>query len=648
MKFEYLRYIPTIFPYIKRHKVFAAWSLLLTLASSAIALAEPWPLALLVNGVLGSGHPPGVVTAIAGHGKSSLVLFAVLSGFALTFLGQAVGVADQYVNTTLDQRVSLDFRSDLFAHCQRLSQAFHDHTAPGDFMYRINVEAKTAGELTVAFPPLLQSALTLVGMFVVAYTLDPVLALVSLVVVPVVYYSIVFYGKHVEPMLVAVRNLEALSLTMVNEAMAMIRVVTAFNRQDHEHTLFRRQGERSVNARIRVTVAQTLFTLAVTVTTAAGIGLVLYLGAHAVMAHRLSVGGLLVILSYIRSIYQPLETISGTTASFQNQLIAIRYARKLLDTEPEVTDRPTARPLRSTTGHIRFEGVTFAYRGRPPALRQVSFDAAPGDAVAVVGPTGAGKSTLVSMIPRFLDPSEGRILLDGHDLRDLTLASVRDLVSVVSQEPLLFQRSVGENIRYGRLDATDAEIEEAARAANAHDFITELPGGYGALLGERGGRISGGERQRIAIARAFLKDAPILILDEPTSSIDSRTEQVILEALERLMRRRTTFVVAHRLSTIRNASQILVMSEGRIVERGHHDDLLRSGGLYALLHDSQSGGLPAAPRPSPVPMPFRGAPDGCPAFAPVGTAGTTQGAQTAIAWAATDTTEVGEPLAIGR
>ncbi|HZU79269.1 MAG TPA: ABC transporter ATP-binding protein, partial [Acidimicrobiales bacterium] len=387
---------------------------------------------------------------------------------------------------------------------------------------------------------------------------------------------------------------------------------TAFNRQRYEYDLFRQQGERSVKARVHVTVAQTVFSLVVTVASAAGIALVLFLGAHAVVSHRLSVGELLVLLSYIRSIYQPLETISGTLATLQNQLIAIRFARQLLETEPDVDDRPGAVPLHATKGNVRFESVRFAYRGRPEALHDVDFEARSGQVVAVVGPTGAGKSTLVSMIPRFLDPTAGRVLVDGHDLRDLTLASVRELVSVVSQDPLLFSRSIRENIRYGRLDADDDAIEEAARAANAHDFISRLPGGYDTLLGERGARVSGGERQRIAIARAFLKDAPILILDEPTSSIDSQTERPILQALERLMEGKTTFIVAHRLSTIRHADLILVVNDGQIVERGRHEELLARRGLYCVLHTLQSEGVVSSLAPRVA--------RGCPAFALPGAA----------------------------
>jgi ABC-type multidrug transport system fused ATPase/permease subunit len=615
MKREYWKYLPTIFPYVRRHKWLAALSMAVTLVAALVALLEPWPLALLVDAVLGKSAPPHFVVELAGTSKSNLIAFAVLAGFLLTLVGQGIGVAGEYVNTKLDQHVSLDFRSDLFQHCQQLSQAFHDHTSSGDFMYRINFEAKTAGELSVAFPPLAQSVLTLVGMFVVAFRIDWILAMVSLVVVPFVYYSIGFYGNRIEPRLIEVRNLEARSLTMVNDAMGMLRVVTAFNRQDYEHRLFREQGVRAMDARVRITVAQTLFSVAVAVISAAGIALVIGLGAHAVLRGRLTVGQLLVILSYIRSIYQPLETISGTMAQLQQELIAIRYAKQLLDTAPEIVDAPAARRIQRARGQVRFEGVEFGYRGRPPALQDISFGVEAGQVVAVVGPTGAGKSTLVSLIPRFLDPVAGRVLLDGQDLRDIQLHSLREQVSFVQQEPLLFSRTIAENIRYGLLGATDQQVQAAAKGANAHEFIMRLPKQYDTLLGERGARISGGERQRIAIARAFLKSAPVLVLDEPTSSIDSKTEEVILDALDRLMVGKTTFIVAHRLSTIRSAHHILVMNDGRIIEQGHHDDLLPLGGLYSLLYALQTGDRGGSGRGSGVQR-TRVSTAGCAPFVP--------------------------------
>jgi len=294
-------------------------------------------------------------------------------------------------------------------------------------------------------------------------------------------------------------------------------------------------------------------------------------------------------VAYIGSVYKPLEAISGTIGGLQDQLINLALALDLLDKQPDIVDAPGAVAIGRARGFVQFQNVGFHYQGRVDTLADITFEAAPGQAIAIVGATGAGKSTLVSLLPRFYDPISGRILLDGVDVQTLTLRSLRDQISLVLQEPLLFSSSVLDNIRYGRLDATVAEIVDAARAANAHDFIMKLPHGYETTIGERGAQLSGGERQRIAVARAFLKNAPILILDEPTSAIDSKTEAVILDSLERLMTGRTTFVVAHRLSTLRNVDLILVLDRGRIVERGTHEELLANGALYRQLYDAQTG-----------------------------------------------------------
>jgi ATP-binding cassette subfamily B protein len=589
VKREYWKYFKVTFPYLRRRKGLVAAMIALMAVSAVAALADPWPLALLVDDVLGGHAPPGPVVMLAGRSQSHLILFAVVAGFVVTLVIHAISVVSEYVTTRLDQEVALDFRSDLFAHCQRLSQGFHDDRTTGDSMYRINFEAKAVGQMSVALPPLAQSVLTLIGMFVIALRIDPTLALISLVAVPFVSYSTSYYGKHIEPRLISVRDLESRSLTIVNDTFNMLRVICAFNREDHEHRLFRAQGEEAVAARINITVRQTLFSLVVALSTAAGIALILGFGANDVLHHRLTAGQLLVVLAYIHAIYGPLSTISSTLAHFQESLIGIRYAHALLQVRPDVADLPGATRLGRASGDIELRDVYYAYRGRDAALRKVSFRVAAGEVVGIVGPTGAGKSTLVSLLPRFLDPSRGTVLLDGHDLRTLTVASVRDQVSLVQQEPLLFPRSIGENIRYGRLDASDEEVVEAARAANAHEFIAALPQGYATKLGERGAKISGGERQRIAMARAFLKDAPVLILDEPTSSIDSRTEAVILDALEHLMEGRTTLIVAHRLSTLRRADRILVINAGEVVEQGTHESLVAQGGLYTLLNSLQGG-----------------------------------------------------------
>jgi ABC-type multidrug transport system fused ATPase/permease subunit len=382
--------------------------------------------------------------------------------------------------------------------------------------------------------------------------------------------------------------MEALSLSIIHEAMQMLRVIVAFGREGHEFHRFRRQGEQAVSARIHLTVRQTLFSLTVNSLSAVGHAAVLGYGAYQVFVGRLTTGELLVILSYIASIYKPLEAISTTIGHLQHDFISLRMAFRILEKKPEIRDGPNAISIGRARGEVKFERVDFNYAGRKDTLRDICFEAKANDIIAIAGQTGAGKSTLISLLPRFYDVKGGCVLLDGIDVRQISLRSLRDQISIVLQEPLLFSSSIAENIRYGRLDATMEEIVAAAEAANAHEFISALPQKYDTTLGERGVRMSGGERQRIALARAFLKDAPILILDEPTSSIDSKTEVVILDALDRLMVGRTTFMIAHRLSTIRHANLILVMHLGQIVQRGTHDELVAVEGVYKQLFEMQT------------------------------------------------------------
>jgi ABC-type multidrug transport system fused ATPase/permease subunit len=331
-----------------------------------------------------------------------------------------------------------------------------------------------------------------------------------------------------------------------------------------------------------------VFSLGVSTATALGAAVVMGFGAWHVLHGQISVGELLVLIAYVNSIYQPLEEISNTAGDLNEHFVQFNSSLDLLDLAPEVKEAPDAIDVGRAAGRIAFENVHFAYQGRVETLKDVSFAVEPGQRVAIVGPTGAGKTTLISLLIRFYDPAAGRITLDGVDIRQLKLASLRDQIAVVLQEPLLFTGTIAENIRYGNLEATTDEIIAAAKAANAHDFIQKLPQGYDTELGERGSQLSGGERQRISVARAFIKDAPVLILDEPTSSIDSRTEGVILDALEDLMENRTSFMVSHRLSSVRDADLILVVQDGRIVEQGTHEELLEQGGTYRQLHDAQT------------------------------------------------------------
>lgn len=595
--------LPRVRPYMRPYRRLVASSYVLTVLATVVALAVPWPLAVLIDSALGSGTPPGIVRAVIGTDKVALLVSMVGLSFLLTVTQNALAVFTDYVNAKLEQRMVLDLRADLFAHAQRLSLTFHDASRTGEMMSRINYQASSIGAITVAFPPLIESVLTVVGMLVIALLIDWQVALVSLCVVPVLWYSFGLYGTRIVPRLQRVQALEWQSLSIVHESMAMLRVIVAFGREKHEHTRFRDQGLVAVDERVKLTVRQTGFSLAVSTATAAGTALVFLFGAYHVMQGQLSGGSLLILLSYISAVYKPLEAISGTVGSLHEQLVALNASFELLDKEPEVVEHDDPVELDRARGAVTFEDVSFNYTGRVATLSDISFEAAPGQRVAVVGPTGAGKTTLISVLIRYYDPKQGRVLIDGIDTKRLSLASLRSQISVVLQEPLLFSASIADNIRYGRLDASMDEIVEAARAANAHDFISALPKGYDTELGERGATLSGGERQRISVARAFLKDAPILVLDEPTSSIDSRTERVILDALEDLMIGRTSFVIAHRLSTISEVDKILVISDGRLVEQGTHDELLTHAGTYRQLYEAQNRPRPRRfERGSSVPL----------------------------------------------
>ncbi len=585
-------YLPRALRYLRPYRWLLGVTVILTIIGSGLALAAPWPLALLVDNVLVGGEPPALIAQLFGTQPGRLIIVAVIAGFVVTLLTNAVSVADVSAQVRLEQRMILDLRSDLLAHVQRLSLAFHEDQRKGALMFAINNQASAVGEVVTSLLPLAQAAFTLAGMFLIAFALSPILALVSLTIVPFVYSFTGVYGRRIEPRLRRVRDLEGSSLSIVHEAMAMMRVIVAFGRERHEHRRFTRQGREAVEGRINVTVAQTAFSLGVNVLTAAGTALVLGIGAYQVRAGTLTIGQLLVVLSYIAAVYQPLEQISGTIARLQERLIALEAAIDLLDREPEVQDPPNGRVLDRCQGRIEFEGVHFSYRERQRTLADISFEVGPGKTVAIVGPTGAGKSTLVSLIPRFFDPQQGRVLLDAVDVREIGLESLRRQTSIVLQEPLLFRGTIRDNIRYGRLDAKDEEIITAAKNANAHAFIEALPAKYETVVGEGGAKLSGGERQRIAIARAFLRDAPILILDEPTSSVDSRTEIAILDALKGLAHGRTTFLIAHRLSTVRDADEILVLNGGRIIQRGIHEQLAGSPGLYQQMYQAQMGTEP--------------------------------------------------------
>ena len=578
--------LPRALPYLRPYRKRAALSLLLTLLAAVTALAVPWPLAIMIDYV--SGHEPRASFLLFGLSDEYAVLVAmVVLGFFITLTTHGLTVVNSFVDTRLKEGMNLDLRSDLFDHAQRLSLTFHDARRTGELMSRINIQASAVGSIVAAFPVLAQSFLTVIGMAVIAFLIDWKITLISLSALPLIYYALGLYGSKIVPRLQVVQGLEWQSLSIVNETMNMLRVIVTFGRESYESRRFRDQGQTAVDERVKLTVRQTGFLLGVQTATAFGTVLVFGFGFAAVFRGDITLGSFIILFSYVTSIYQPLEAISSTVGTLNDHLVHLKASLDLLDLEPEVRDSPGAVAVRRVRGDIAYENVTFSYDRRARTLDVVTFEVDAGSRVALVGPTGTGKTTLVSLLPRLYEPQSGRILIDGRDVRTMTLRSLRSQIALVLQEPLLFSGTIAENIRYGRLDATEDEIERAARAANAHDFISGLPQGYETMVGEKGAGLSGGERQRISVARAFIKDAPILILDEPTSSVDSRTEAVILDALDQIMEGRTSFMIAHRLSTIREADVILVMDNGRIAEHGTHDSLLERGGLYRQLYDAQ-------------------------------------------------------------
>ena len=587
---ELWRALPRTKPYLRPYRRYMVAILALTVLTALFGLAEPWPLAIILNEVLKDSEPQGIVRTIFGDDPTVWIVLVsmVTLRFLIVVLGNAFTVLSHYLGSTAELNMVLDLRSDLFRHVQRLSATFHDQKQTGALMSQINIQASSLGNIVMVIPPIVEALLTLVGMFVIAMLIDWQVALLSLAVLPLLYWSFGAYGTRIVPRIQRVQELEWRSLSIVHEAMAMLRVIVSFGREDHEHRRFREQGKVAVDERVKLTVSQSLYTLGVQTATAAGISLVLGLGAWHVINGTISIGELIVLLTYISSVYQPLEQISTTIGTIHEELVQFDASLQLLDTDPEVKEDPDAIEIERAEGRVEVRDLSFSYPGRKDTLRKASLVAEPGERVAVVGPTGAGKSTLMSLLVRFYDPEEGQVLIDGIDIRRLKLNSLREQISVVLQEPLLFSGSIESNIRYGKLDATEDEIVEAARSANAHDFISKLPDGYATELGERGAQLSGGERQRISVARAFLKDAPILILDEPTSSIDSRTESVILDALDELMVGRTSFMVAHRLSTVRHADQIVVIEHGELKERGTHDELVSLDGIYSSLYAAQN------------------------------------------------------------
>jgi ABC-type multidrug transport system fused ATPase/permease subunit len=576
--------------YVKPHWRMALWTLASIGLMAATEIARPWPLKIVVDNVLSQKPLPSYLEVplapLPGSlGANGLLLWAAVATILIFLASTLVSIANSVIATKLGQRMTFDLAGDVFTHLRRLSLIFHSRRPVGDTIARVTVDSYCVSTLvTGAIVPVLQALVTLVAMFAVMWALEPRLTLLALAVVPLQVVAIRVFGGPMKARTRERRDLEGEMTSLVHQTLTAMPAVQAFTRERLEGMRYRDYADRTVTAYVRATLAGSWFKLFAGLGTAFGTAAILYLGARLALEGAVSVGTMLVFLSYLASLYAPLNSITYTAQTWQTAAAEADRIVEILDLVPDVRERPNARNIPIREGRVRFENVTFGYEPGHAVLKGVSVDVSPSDTMAIVGPTGAGKTTLVSMLLRFFDPWSGRVTVDGVDLRDMRLRSLREQVAIVLQEPFILPQSIAENIAYGRPEATMEQIVAAARDADADGFIRCLPRGYDTEVGERGATLSGGEKQRLAMARAFLKGAPLLILDEPTSALDARTEVGFLETLERLKVGRTTFVIAHRLSTIRNADRILVIDHGRVVEDGAHAELLEQRGLYATLY----------------------------------------------------------------
>jgi ATP-binding cassette subfamily B protein len=547
--------------------------LALSLMSAPLALLTPLALKIVVDSVLGDKPLPGfmqpLVPGFVAGSKGAVLVLAVALVMIVALLAQLRGISSLILQAYTGEKLVMDFRARLFRHAQRLSLSYHDWRGTADSIYRIQYDALAVQWITTdSIIPLVTAVVTLLGMFYITALIDLQLALVALTISPVLFLILRTYGQRLRRGWRGQKKLESSTLSVVQETLGGIRVVKAFGQEDRERERFTGRASETLRARVRLAFHEGGLGLTVGLVTAAGEAAVIFIGVRNVQAGILTLGDLLLVMGYLSQLYRPLQSISKKAGDLQRSLASAERTFALLDQAPEVIETPNARPLSRARGALAFQNVSFAYdeAENEPVLKNVTFEVLPGTRVGISGATGAGKTTLVSLLTRFYDPTSGRITLDGVDLREHKIADLRNQFAIVLQEPLLFSTSIAENIAYANPDATFEGIVAAAQAANAHGFITRLPEGYGTQVGERGMRLSGGERQRISLARAFLKDAPILILDEPTSSVDQETEAVIMEAMARLMRGRTTFMIAHRLGTLEQCDVRLRMERGCLID----------------------------------------------------------------------------------
>ena len=554
--------------------------LFVSLVGIGLNLLKPWPFKLIVDDFLRPGP------AARSDWRTWIPLLCLSLIVIQLFWGMMNWITN-YLFVKIGLQALLKLRTDLYSYLQSLSLKFHDARRSSDSSFRVAYDSQSLQTIyNKGFTNIFASVITLIGTFLIMLRLDWQLTMVSLAIVPLVVGAIYLFAHRIRRESTSIQEQESAVLAQAQEGLSSIRMVHAFGREEFEVRQFQQQARQSLQANLRLTLTNVNSALVISTLMVIGTAAMYYIGSLHVLSGTLTLGSLLVFSAYLLMLYQPLESLTYTTWAMEGATAGAKRCFEVLDREDDVRDSPNAVSISSATGAIAFQSVNFGYAGDRHVLRDIDLRIDPNQIVGLVGGTGAGKSTLMSLVPRFYDASTGFVMLDDRDVRKITKKSLRAQIAIVLQDTLLFSTTVRENIAYGRPDATEEEIIEAACRAQADEFIRQMPDGYASPVGERGGHLSVGQRQRIGIARAFLKNAPILLLDEPTSALDPVTEAAIMETIQELMRGRTTLIATHRLATIHGLDQIIVLEHGRVVEKGRGPELIARGGIYAKLYAS--------------------------------------------------------------